>query len=392
MAKPRPPLVAHVIYALTTGGLENGLVNIINRFPVGRYRHVIVCITGADEFAQRITVDGVRIIELRKREGHDLRFYWRLWQIFRKLRPDIIHSRNLAALEAQLLSIGCPGVKRVHGEHGREVNDLDGTNWKYLAFRRFMRLFIHRYITVSKDLEQWLIHIVGVRRDRVRQIYNGVDNCKFFPGNVKPLELLPESWQGVGDLLLIGTVGRLTPVKDQRTLLRSVTRLRDSNPDLALRLRVVIVGDGPLRRELTEQVEELDLGSLIWLAGERNDVAALLKTMDIFVLPSLAEGISNTILEAMTSSLPVVATAVGGNLELVEEGFNGALVPAGDPEALAQALVSLLENDAERRRLGANARQRACQRFDWDRTVDSYLDVYDELLRLPAAKTIESAG
>jgi len=99
MARHSPPLVAHVIYALTTGGLENGLVNIINRSPAGRYRHVIICITGADEFAQRITAGGVEVIELNKREGHDLGFYWRLWRLFRKLRPDIIHSRNLAALE-----------------------------------------------------------------------------------------------------------------------------------------------------------------------------------------------------------------------------------------------------------------------------------------------------
>ena len=125
----RPPLVAHIIYALATGGLENGLVNIINRAPSDRYRHVIICLTTADDFAQRITAQDVEVIELHKRPGYDLSCYWRLRQLLRELRPDIIHSRNMAALEAQLCSLGMCSVKRVHGEHGRDVNDLDGSNW-----------------------------------------------------------------------------------------------------------------------------------------------------------------------------------------------------------------------------------------------------------------------
>ncbi len=88
--------------------------------------------------------------------------YWRLRQLLLELSPDIIHSRNMAALEAQLCSLGLPDVKRVHGEHGREINDLDGSNWKYLIFRKCMRIFVHRYIAVSKDLENWLISKVGV--------------------------------------------------------------------------------------------------------------------------------------------------------------------------------------------------------------------------------------
>jgi len=381
MDRHKPPLIAHVIYALTTGGLENGLVNIINRTPPARYRHVIVCITGADDFARRITADGVRVIELHKREGHDLGFYWRLWRLFRELRPDIIHSRNLAALETQLLSIGLPGVRRVHGEHGREITDLDGTNWKYLAFRKIMRAFIHRYIAVSKDLQYWLTDTVGVRSEKVRQIYNGVDHERFSPHTVKPLALLPHQWQRVDDMLVVGTVGRLTPVKDQRVLLQAVVNLRDLRPDLYQRLRVLMVGDGPLRRELIDLVAQLELEAITWLPGDREDVPELLAAMDVFVLPSLAEGISNTVLEAMASGLPVIATAVGGNLELVEEGFNGSLVPVGDPQALAQALVPLLDSAEERARQGANAHQRVAQRFDWKRTVNAYLGVYDELLQ-----------
>ena len=386
------PLVVHIIYALSTGGLENGLVNIINRSPPERYRHVIICLTTADDFAQRITTPDVQVIELHKRAGYDLECYARLRRLLRELAPDIIHSRNMAALESQLCSIGLPKVKRVHGEHGREVNDLDGSNWKYLIFRKFMRFFVHRYIAVSKDLQSWLISMVGVKKNKVTQIYNGVDHSRFAPQSVKPLALLPAQWQQLDGILVVGTVGRLTPVKHQQLLLRAIAHLRETDPKLVDRVRLLIVGDGPLFAQLTQLVEQLALQDFVWMPGDRKDVPALLQAMDVFVLPSLGEGISNTVLEAMASGLPIIATAVGGNVELVEPDFNGSLISAGDFLALSSALATLLQNDGERNRQGVNARQGVCERFDWDRTVDSYLQVYDELLGHSTASARESTG
>lgn len=375
-----PPLVVHIIYSLSTGGLENGLVNIINRCPENRYRHTIVCLTTADDFATRISAPNVEVIVLNKREGHDLSLYLRLWRLLRKLRPAIVHSRNLAPLEMQICTLGLPGVKRVHGEHGREINDLDGTNVKYLLLRKAMRALIHRYITVSQDLERWMIETVGARPDRVIQIYNGVDTGRFSPVTVKPVALLPAQWTQQNAMLVIGTVGRLTPVKDQQRLLQAVSILRSEHPALGERIRLLIVGDGPLRQSLEGQVAELGLDDCAWLAGDRDDVADLLQVMDVFVLPSLAEGISNTVLEAMASGLPVIATRTGGNVELVEPEFNGALVPVGDAQALADTLQAMLSDPGLLKTLGNNARERIAQRFDWDRTVNEYLSVYDNLL------------
>ncbi len=391
-AHHEPPRIVHIIYALSTGGLENGLVNIINGTPPGRFEHMIVCITGADNFAGRITAEGVRVFELHKRAGHDWGFYRRLRQLLRALQPDIIHSRNLAALEAQLCGLLLPGVKRVHGEHGREINDLDGSNWKYLALRRCLRPFIHRYIAVSKDLEQWLLHSVGVRRSRLRQIYNGVDCERFAPRQSKPRDLLPAHWPQHTDTLILGTVGRLTPVKDQRQLLLAMAALRSEQPALFVRLYLVMVGDGPLRDELTALTAKLHLTEQVWFAGDRDDVPALLSCMDLFVLPSLAEGVSNTVLEAMAAGLPVVATAVGGNTELVTEGVNGALVPVADVPALSRVLAKLLTDDAGREALGRNARDGVRQRFNWPRTVAAYLQVYDELLSRPVAGRAQGAA
>ncbi|MEM9253841.1 MAG: TIGR03088 family PEP-CTERM/XrtA system glycosyltransferase [Pseudomonadota bacterium] len=378
--KAPPPLVAHIIYQFSTGGLENGLVNLINRSPPGRYRHAIICMTGAGEFANRITVPDVDVIEMHKRRGHDLRYFRELAGLLRQLRPAIIHSRNLAALESQICGLGIRHVRRVHGEHGREITDVDGTNWKYLALRRAMRLLVHQYIAVSRDLETWLRERVGVPPEKVQQIYNGVDCARFAPRTVKPLALLPEHWQSLDDILIVGTVGRLTPVKDQQTLLRALAILRDTQPHLGSRLKVILVGDGDLRAHLHGLTEELELTDAVWFAGDRDDVPELLAAMDVFVLPSLGEGISNTVLEAFATGVPVLATAVGGNVELVKEGVTGGLFGVGDATGLSEALADLLEDDEARRRMGEQSVEFVRQHFSWDRTVDAYLGVYDQLL------------
>lgn len=382
MESAQPPLVAHIIYALGTGGLENGLVHLINGTPAGRYRHAIICLTGAEAFASRITAPDVEVHELGMRPGTDLDAYRRLRVLLQQLRPAIVHSRNLAALEAQLATLGLRGIRRVHGEHGRDMVDLDGSNWKYRLFRRGMRLVIDRYIAVSRDLASWLERDIGIRASRLHQIYNGVDLGRFQangdgPGRhrVLPAGFLPE--QGG---LVVGTVGRLAAVKSQITLLEGVAATCHSRPDVARELRVVIVGEGALRPELESAARRLGLQDQLWMPGDRDDIPALLRAMDLFVLPSLGEGISNTVLEAMATGLPVVATRVGGNPELVQEGENGWLIPVGDARRLGEVLCEVYDAPDRRRELGANAQTFVSERFSWPRAVAAYLAVYDQLL------------
>jgi sugar transferase (PEP-CTERM/EpsH1 system associated) len=379
MNDSQPPLVVHLIYALGTGGLENGLVNIINRAPPGRYRHAVVCLTTADAFAGRITAPGVPVITLDKRPGHDLALYWRLFRLLRTLRPAILHTRNIAALEMQAVGWPVPGIRGIHGEHGRDIHDLDGSNRRYRLLRRLLSPLIRRFITVSRDLHDWLVDDVGIPRRKVVQIYNGVDQSRFIPVGGPQRDHLPEGFLPP-DGVLIGTVGRLAAVKDQRTLLAAFAHLNDRLPAMRDRLRLVLVGDGPLFEELEAQARALGIDRQLWMAGDREDVPVLLTSMDIFVLPSLAEGISNTILEAMASALPVIATSTGGNPELVREGDNGHLVPVGDAEALAARLQQLIQDPATARGMGLRGRARIEREFNWDRTVDRYLSIYDEVL------------
>ena len=373
-----PPLIAHVIYRLDVGGLENGLVNIINRIPEDRYRHVIISLTELSDFKRRITRKDVDCIALHKHPGNDIGMLWKLWRLFRELRPAMVHSRNLAALEAQLPAWLAGVPCRIHGEHGLDVHDLDGTRRKYRWIRRFYRPLVHRYIALSRQLGDYLRQQVGVADKKIRLICNGVDIERFRPGQrVLRDSILPRDFVNP-DSIVIGSVGRLEPVKDQLTLVRAFIKLCRCRPQES-RLRLVLIGDGSLRQELESLVAQAGIQQQVWLAGSVDDVPPLLHALDIFVLPSLAEGISNTILEAMACGLPVVATRVGGNEELVVEGETGFLVPRAYPGAMAETLLHYLEDDTLRDRHGAAARCRVKKNFSIHGMVNRYLEVYDEL-------------
>jgi sugar transferase (PEP-CTERM/EpsH1 system associated) len=373
------PLVAHVIYALGTGGLENGLVNIINRFPPDRFRHAIVCITTADDFANRIAVSGVSIVELNKKPGHDFRIYWRLWRTLRELRPEILHTRNLPCLEMQAVGFLIPGLKKIHGEHGRDIYDLDGRKRRYQWLRRGLAPIISRFVCVSADLSDWLVEVVGIPAKKVKQIYNGVDPSRFSPRRGARPALAPAGFLN-DNTTLVGTVGRLAEVKNQHSLVHAFSMLMSDEPSLRDRLRLALIGDGPLYNELQQLSERLGIKDLVWMPGDRRDVPELLRMLDIFALPSLAEGISNTVLEAMASGLPVVATRTGGTPELITDGENGLLVPVSDHKALASALRWMLDNPDATKAMGGAGRAIVLQKFNWDRTVEQYLSVYEEAL------------
>lgn len=379
MNDPRP-LILHVVYRFAVGGLENGVVNLINRLPHERWRHAVVALTDvSDTFRQRVRRDDVQYVALGKPPGHGYRVYPQLFRLCRRLRPAIVHTRNLAALEAVVPAWAAGVPVRIHGEHGRDVTDLDGTNRKYQRVRRLYRPFVHHYVALSRDLEAYLLERIGVPRARVTHIYNGVDADRFraLPSGRSPL---PGSPFNDPRLFVIGTVGRLEAVKDQMNLARALELVLAQAPQAAERLRWVVVGDGPQRAALEQAVRAAGAEALVWFAGERSDVADVLRALDCFVLPSLAEGISNTLLEAMATALPVIATRVGANADLMDDGRAGQLVPRGDPQALAGAILAYLADPAAVRRDGAAGRQIVERRFSLERMIDAYGALYSRLL------------
>ncbi len=372
------PLVMHILHRFDTGGLENGVVNLINHMPVSAYRHMVVALTEVTDFSRRLRHADVECVALHKPPGHGARLYPRLWRLLREKRPAVVHTRNLAALEMQVPAWFARVPVRIHGEHGRDVSDLDGSSRRYQRVRRIYSPFVSHYIALSRDLAGYLTGPVGIAAGRVSQIYNGVDAQRFTPAP-QPQTIAgcpfsaPAHW-------LVGTVGRMQAVKDQTLLARAFVRALALRPDLRERLRLVMVGEGPLRAAAQQVLDEAGVASLAWLPGERSDVSDVMRGLSCFALPSLAEGISNTILEAMAAGLPVVATAVGGNAELVDHGRTGEIVPAGDADALANALVRMAADPGRASDMGRAGRADVERRFSLQAMVASYQRLYDEQL------------
>ncbi len=371
-----PPLIAHVIYKLGVGGLENGLINLINLMPAEKYRHIIICLKGSTQFRQRLQRDDVQIIDLQKKEGQDWASFFSFYKILKQHKVDIVHTRNLAAIEYQIPAFVARVKCRVHSEHGWDTFDPEGNNKRYQLLRRLISPLIQVFIPLSLHLQSYLIEKVGVSEKKIDRICNGVDIKKFYPVAIKkpvsncPLKVDEHS-------VCIGTVGRMHGVKDQITLVKAFIALVTVHPELMGVVKLLLIGDGPLRQDAIELLEINRLTEYAWLPGERDDIAEIMRLMDIFVLPSQAEGISNTILEAMSTGLPVIATAVGGNTELVKAGETGLLVPPLNPAAMASALFLLVTDKQKRQQMGEQSYQRVLDNFSIQAMVNRYIDVYD---------------
>jgi sugar transferase (PEP-CTERM/EpsH1 system associated) len=374
------PLVLHLVYRFAVGGLENGIVNLINHMPAARWRHVVVALTTVDAaFVQRIRRDDVQCIALNKPPGQGVWQYRRLYRLFRQWRPAVVHTRNLGTLEFQLPAWLAGVPARVHSEHGRDAEDVDGTNRRHIWTRRAYSRFVQHQIALGSELARYLRDTIALPAARLTPILNGVDHLRFAPAPRRAA--IAGSPFDDPALWLVGTVGRMQTVKAQPVLARAFVDVLQRLPALRRHLRLVMVGDGPLRSECEAVLRDAGVADLAWLPGERSDVPEIMRGLDCFVLPSLVEGISNTILEAMASGLPVLATQVGGNADLVEPGVTGELVPAGDVAALSAGLARMAGDPGRSRVMGAAGRRSVERSFSLPAMVAAYERVYDGLLR-----------
>jgi sugar transferase (PEP-CTERM/EpsH1 system associated) len=361
-------LIAHIVFRFDYGGLENGVVNIINKLSDENIQHVVIALTESTRFAQRLR-EGVPVHTIGKKPGKDLGAYLRLYRLLRQLNPDIAHTRNIGTLDCAIIAFLARVPVRIHSEHGWDIYDPDGTSGKYRLMRRILYRFVHRIVTVSEELRIWLIGVVGIPDAKVLHIYNGVDTRRFHP------EIFGD--QKRDHNVVIGSVTRFSAIKDPLNLVEAYIELSRSHEGC----RLVMIGNGELHEKAVSRLRQAELDGVAWLPGSRDDVAQNLRKMDIFVLGSLREGVSNTILEAMASGLPIVASDTGGNDELVEHGVNGQLVPPGDHRALAEAIGGYLDNAERRIRHGLASRDRVVSKFSIQTMIENYRMLYEGAYR-----------
>jgi glycosyltransferase involved in cell wall biosynthesis len=285
---------------------------------------------------------------------------WGLRRIVRETRAQAVQAHDPHALGAVMLAAGAAPVVAT-----RRVDfALKGwpSRWKYRGARRV--------VAVSRAVAEVLARS-GLAPAALRVVYEGVPDRPAQPGGREALAALGLP----ADALVVGTVAALTDHKDHATLIRAAGQVVASIPAA----RFVIVGEGELEGRLRTQAQELGLGDRIVFAGFRDDVDRLLPAFDVFCLSSHQEGLGTSILDAMCFGVPVVATSAGGIPEAVSDGLTGRIVPPRHPDALAAALVDVLEDAGRRRALGVAGRRRFHEHFTADRMVDATLEVYGEL-------------
>ena len=354
----RPLRVCHVSLTLKTGGLERILTDIARHHDSTESLPEFLAIREVGRFAEEIrrAKCPVHLLQPARRIGQ----ISQMVRLFCEGHFDVVHTHNTyphlyASLAARLA--GVPIV--VNTRHGQRA----GHGWKSRTQFRWASHLVDRIIAVSDDAARLCVEADGVAARKVTRIWNGIDLSDF-------------SFTGPAAAPIAISVARLSAEKDIPTLLRAVALAVREVPDLRLKL----VGEGAERAKLEGLTRELRITSCVEFLGERTDVPNLLAQAGFFVSSSLTEGISLTLLEAMAVGLPVVATAVGGNSEIVTDGVTGQLVPPGNPAALAQAIVSMCRNEDRRHALGHAGRDRVTEHFEVRRMVSDYECLYRQLL------------
>lgn len=370
------PLILHAVYRFDTGGLETGVANLINHMPEDGFRHAVLALTKVTEFRHRVFRNDVQFFELNKPPGQTLWQYPKLFNLIRELRPQIVHSRNLAALEVLPVAWATGVPVRIHSEHGLDLHERGGDNVLYQRIRRIYKPFVNHYVALSDELKNYLIKEVGVTSTRITQVYNGVDGDRFHPVANGPVAISGCPFNPASHCI-IGYVGRMQPIKNPLFLAQAFVQAITCVPRMRERLRLVMVGDGPQGEAVKEMLQARGLQDFAWLSGNRSDVPEVLRGFQVFALPSLSEGISNSVLEAMATGLPILATDVGGNSELVTRGVTGLLVPNGDLHGMVQGLLQLASSPQCSARMGQAGRARMEARFSLRKMVDNYTAIYD---------------
>jgi glycosyltransferase involved in cell wall biosynthesis len=357
------PRVLVLITLAETGGAQKYVASLLPAL-VGEYA-VTVAAHGDGFLADAATAGGARYVALRhvRRPLHpveDLRGFVELVRLCRRVRPALVHANSSkAGILGRLAAVAAGVPARLFTVHGWAFKAHTGAARRaYLWADRAMATITTTTICVAESERAAGLRARTCRPGRTVVIHNGVERSPrsraYAP--VRPVTVI--------------SVGRLRAPKDFLTLVRAAARLEAGS------FRVRIAGDGPDRRRLVEEVERLGLADAVELLGTQPDVDALLAEADVFVLSSASEGLPMSVLEAMAAGLPVVASAVGGVPELVQEGDTGLLVPPGDPAALAAALARLVEEPELRERLGAAGRRRAEAEFSLVGFHQAHLAVY----------------
>lgn len=364
--------IMHVMLSLDYGGAEKVATNLINRMSRDGY-DFSVCTLDRIGSARHGLNDNARIECANRASGLDFQLPFRMAKIIRRISPDIVHAHNCTALLYGSLAARLAGVKKiVVTQHGSIADESD----KVKAALKIYSGLISKNIAVSKTVETYIKDIYEPAGAKTELIINGIDE-NYYSKRAAGKNNLKTGLGIKSDEFVIGHVARLSPEKDQATLIHAFAKALERSRAAKL----IIVGDGPLRESLEMLSVELGIADKIIFTGFQDDVRAFLNIFDIFVLSSTREGTSLTLLEAMAMELPVIATDVGGNTDIVINNETGLLVPSKDIDALSGAILCLLNDPALRNKMGRTGRARVDRNFSLRAMTEKYDTIYQALMR-----------
>jgi glycosyltransferase involved in cell wall biosynthesis len=360
--------VLYVIPQFSVGGREKVVASLMEELDRGLFEPSIVCLRRDREGIERFFPEAhTSATFLAKKEGGiDFKLARGIRKLIVREKIAIVHCHN----PGTLLYGGLAGLL---ARYPVVINTEHGYSYSIGKGKRFvegiLRNRIEKTVAVCEDLKRKLCETTLTRPDKIQVVRNGISVKKFL--NAVPCEEVRKFRNGSSEPV-IAAIGRLDHVKGHQVLIEAIKGSESQGHPSKL----VIVGNGPLRHDLETRVRSLGLEKLVWFMGARNDIPEILSAVDIFVLPSLSEGLSITLLEAMAAGKAVIATNVGGNPEVIADGIDGLLVPQGSPGDLAQRLMELTADGDKREALGRAAAEKVSQFFPQERFVREMEGVY----------------
>lgn len=362
--------IAHVVESLDMGGLEHVVVALAGAQRQRGHEVRVVCLWRRGALAERAEAAGVRVDSCEKQPGFDLRALSAMRALLRDFRPEVLHTHNpMAHYYGVAASLGLGIARTLNTRHGMGSGALSARREK--LYRLALLATDHAVSVCDAARQRFVAHGV-MPAGKAVVVRNGIDLARFQPRGGEAGASLRLALGLPDDAVVFGTVGRLNEAKQQHRLLQALRELVNGG----LRAALVIAGDGELRAALEAETDRLGLREQVRLLGARSDVPQLLVGMDVFVLPSRTEGYSLALVEASAAALPIIATAVGGNAEIVQDGLTGLIVPPGDDARLVEAMAALGRDAVRREKLGEQARAWALREGSLDAMCDGYERLY----------------
>jgi len=355
--------ILHIVNSLDCGGLENFTIELSKELMRTGDKAFICCLDQMGNLAPNAIDSGISVTDFQIKNGLDLQCIWKLRKYMIANRIDVVHTHNKKPLIYGTIAAKLANVSRIiHTRHGQAADAVPWYIWKLNS----------KVVTISEDAKACLVSTNNIAEADVAVIDNGIPLDKFDSISVEASQELKNEIGLLAKSQVVGIVARLAIEKDHRTLIHAFAEVLRINENAVL----VIVGDGPLSKELQELTQELKVEKSVYFLGFRQNIAELISIFDIFVLSSTSEGMSLTLLEAMASKKPIVATNVGGNPEVVQDGLTGFIVPPKDPLLMAKAITSLLGNGDLASKFSLNGYERIKNKYSLVSMTEKYKRLY----------------